>query len=176
MYDVGATAGWVSVGTDHDTAAFAVESIHRWWNRMGQPAYPRATRLLITADGGGSNGDRNRLWKVELARFADDAGLEVTVCHLPPATSKWNEIEHRMFCHISMNWRGRTLTSHEVIIETIRATTTTSGLTIDADLDDNAYPKGLKISAAQMRALPLTLHKFHGEWNYTLTPTRTTHM
>jgi hypothetical protein len=175
VYDVGADVGWVSVGTDHDTAAFAVESIRRWWARMGQPAYPHATRLLITADGGGSNGNRNRLWKVELARLAADTGLEITVCHLPPATSKWNKIEHRMFCHISMNWRGRPLTSHEVIIETIRATTTTSGLTIDADLDDNVYPKGIKITDAQMRALPLALHEFHGDWNYTITP-RTTSM
>ncbi|MGI9018360.1 MAG: ISAzo13 family transposase [Euzebya sp.] len=176
VYDVGADAGWVSVGTDHDTAAFAVESIRRWWARMGQPTYPDATRLLITADGGGSNGSRCRLWKVELARLAADTGLEVTVCHLPPATSKWNKIEHRMFSHISMNWRGRPLTSHEVIIETIKATTTTSGLTIDADLDDGVYPKGIKISDAEMRALPLTLHDFHGEWNYTLSSHQTTTM
>jgi hypothetical protein len=176
VYDVGANQGWVSVGTDHDTAAFAVESIRRWWMRMGHPTYPAATRLLITADGGGSNGSRTRLWKVELARLAAEVGLEITVCHLPPATSKWNKIEHRMFSHISMNWRSRPLTSHEVIIETIRATTTTSGLQINAELDDGIYPKGIKISDTQMAALPLRRHDFHGDWNYTLTSTQTTHM
>ncbi len=176
VYDIGADAGWVSVGVDHDTAAFAVESIRRWWTRMGQPTYPTATRLLITADCGGSNGYRSRLWKVELARLAAETGLEITVCHLPPATSKWNKIEHRMFSHISMNWRGRPLISHEVIIESIRATTTTSGLRINAELDDGVYPKGTKITDAQMNALPLTLHDFHGDWNYTVTPTRTTPM
>lgn len=171
VYDIGADNGWVSVGIDHDTAAFAVESLRRWWTHMGQGAYPDAARLLITADCGGSNGYRNRLWKVELARLAADTGLEVTVCHLPPATSKWNKIEHRMFSHISMNWRGRPLVSHEVIVETIGATTTTGGLTINAALDNGVYPPGTEISDAQLTALPLTLHQFHGDWNYTLRPT-----
>jgi hypothetical protein len=170
VYDVGADAGWVSVGVDHDTAAFAVESLRRWWTHMGQPRYRAATRLLVTADCGGSNGYRNRLWKVELAKLAADTGLAVTVCHLPPATSKWNKIEHRMFCHISMNWRGRPLVSHEVIVETIAATTTSSGLTVAAALDEGAYPKGIKITDKQLKALPLTGHDFHGEWNYTITP------
>lgn len=170
VYDVAANAGWVSVGVDHDTAAFAVESLRRWWTHMGQRRYGNATRLLITADCGGSNGYRNRLWKVELARLAADTGLAVTVCHLPPATSKWNKIEHRMFCHISMNWRGRPLTSHEVIVETIVATTTRSGLTVAAALDDGAYPAGVKISDHQIEALPLTKHDFHGDWNYTIAP------
>jgi hypothetical protein len=170
VYDVGANAGWVSVGIDHDTAAFAVESLRRWWTHMGQPRYRAATRLLITADCGGSNGYRNRLWKVELAKLAADTGLAVTVCHLPPATSKWNRIEHRMFCHISMNWRGRPLVSHEVIVETIAATTTSSGLTVAAALDEGAYPAGVKVTDKQLKALPLTPHDFHGEWNYTITP------
>jgi hypothetical protein len=133
--DVGANTGWVAVGTDHDTAAFAVATIARWWQAIGQPAYPHATRLLICADGGGSNGYRTRLWKTELARLAVGTGLQVTVCHLPPGTSKWNKIEHRLFSHISMNWRGRRLTSHEVIVQTIAATTTRAGLTIAAELD-----------------------------------------
>lgn len=177
VYDVAADAGWVSVGVDHDTAAFAVESLRRWWTHMGQPRYRDATRLLITADCGGSNGYRNRLWKVELARLAADTGLQVTVCHLPPATSKWNKIEHRMFCHISMNWRGRPLISHEVIVETIAATTTSSGLTVAAALDDATYPAGVKVTKAEVAALPLTAHDFHGDWNYTIAPTtRTTSM
>jgi hypothetical protein len=171
VYDLAADAGWVSVGVDHDTAAFAVESLRRWWTHMGAHRYGDATRLLITADCGGSNGYRNRLWKVELARLAADTGLAVTVCHLPPATSKWNKIEHRMFCNISMNWRGRPLTSHEVIVETIAATTTSSGLTVAAALDDATYPAGIKIPDSQLEALPLTEHDFHGDWNYTITPT-----
>ena len=172
MYDVGANAGWVSVGTDHDTAEFAVATIARWWQGVGSAAYPAASRLLICADGGGSNGYRTRLWKTELAELAASTGLEITVCHLPPGTSKWNKIEHRLFSHISMNWRGRPLTSHEVIVQTIAATTTRTGLTVSAELDTSAYPKGIKIPDRQMEALTtsraLTRHQFHGEWNYTL--------
>ena len=174
IYDVAANAGWVSVGTDHDTAAFAVTTIARWWQAVGQPAYPAATRLLICADGGGSNGYRTRLWKTELAALAASTGLAITVCHLPPGTSKWNKIEHRLFSHISMNWRGRPLTSHEVVVQTIAATTTRTGLTITAELDTASYPKGIKISDRQITDLEqthvLTRHQFHGEWNYTLSP------
>jgi Rhodopirellula transposase DDE domain len=178
IYDIGANTGWVAVGTDHDTAAFAVATIARWWQAVGQPAYPHATRLLICADGGGSNGYRTRLWKTELARLAAGTGLQITVCHLPPGTSKWNKIEHRLFSHISMNWRGRPLTSHEVIVQTIAATTTRAGLTVTAELDTGSYPKGIKISDKQIRDLEesraLTRHQFHGEWNYTLKPTADT--
>lgn len=174
VYDVGANTGWVSVGTDHDTAAFAVNTIATWWREVGKPMYPSASRLMISADGGGSNGYRTRLWKTELAKFAADTGLAVTVCHLPPGTSKWNKIEHRLFSHISMNWRGRPLTSHEVIIETIAATTTSTGLTVRAELDQAEYPKGVKIPDKEMKDLEsqgiLTRHEFHGEWNYTLCP------
>ncbi|WP_327745477.1 ISAzo13 family transposase [Streptomyces europaeiscabiei] len=170
IYDVAANTGWVNVGTDHDTAAFAVESIRRWWNGAGQAAYPTARRLLITADAGGSNGYRTRTWKTELARFAAEAGLAVTVCHLPPGTSKWNRIEHRLFSHITMNWRGRPLTSHEVIVESIAATTTKTGLTVHAELDTNAYPTGIQVSDDEIAALPITRHRFHGDWNYTLHP------
>ena len=174
VYDVGANAGWVSVGKDHDTAAFAVATLRRWWHAMGAPVYPDAERLLVCADGGGSNGSRNRLWKVELARFAADSGLTVTVCHLPPGTSKWNKIEHRLFSAITMNWRGRPLESHETVVQLIAATTTRTGLTVQAELDDSNYPKGIKISNKQMAALPLTKHEFHGEWNYTLHPSQPT--
>ena len=173
IYDVAANAGWVPVGTDHDTAAFAVQTIRTWWQKAGQPAYPGATRLLICADGGGSNGYRTRLWKTELAALAAETGLEITVCHLPPGTSKWNKIEHRLFSHISMNWRGRPLTSHEVIVQTIAATTTRTGLTVSAELDQGEYPKGTKISDRQMKDLErraLRRHQFHGEWNYRLIP------
>jgi hypothetical protein len=170
VYDLAADAGWVNVGTDHDTAAFAVESIRRWWAGAGQAAYPDARRLLVTADAGGSNGYRTRAWKAELAAFAAQAGLEITCCHFPPGTSKWNAIEHRLFAHISMNWRGRPLTSHEVIISTIAATTTRTGLRVHAGLDTSAYPAGIRISDAQMAALPLTRHDWHGDWNYTLRP------
>jgi len=173
VYDVGANTGWVSVGTDHDTAAFAVQTIRTWWQQAGQPAYPAATRLLICADGGGSNGYRTRLWKTELAALASQTGLEITVCHFPPGTSKWNKIEHRLFSHISMNWRGRPLTSHEVIVQTIAATTTRTGLTVSAELDPGEYPKGIKISDRQMKDLEqraLRRHQFHGEWNYDLIP------
>jgi len=175
VYDVGANSGWVSVGTDYDTAAFAVQTIRTWWQKAGQAAYPHATRLLICADGGGSNGYRTRLWKTELAALAGQTGLEITVCHFPPGTSKWNKIEHRLFSHISMNWRGRPLTSHEVIVQTIAATTTRTGLTVAAGLDTSAYPKGIKISDRQMKDLEqraLKRHQFHGEWNYDLIPGR----
>ncbi|GAA3289439.1 ISAzo13 family transposase [Streptomyces cinereospinus] len=170
IYDLAADTGWVNVGTDHDTAAFAVESIRRWWRGQGQAAYPRATRLLITADAGGSNGYRTRAWKLELARLAAETGLTITVCHLPPGTSKWNKIEHRLFSHITMNWRGRPLTSHEVIVQSIAATTTRTGLRVSSQLDTNAYPTGVKIGDAEMAALPLTRHNFHGDWNYALHP------
>jgi hypothetical protein len=170
IYDVVANTGWVNVGTDHDTAAFAVESLRRWWNGAGRAAYPTAGRLLITADAGGSNGYRTRTWKTELARFAAESGLTVTVCHLPPGTSKWNRIEHRLFSHITMNWRGRPLTSHEVIVQSIAATTTKSGLTVHAELDTNCYPTGIQVSDGEIAALPITRHRFHGDWNYTLHP------
>ena len=170
VYDLAADAGWVSVGTDHDTAAFAVESIRRWWDAAGRAAYPGVRRLLITADAGGSNGYRTRAWKAELAAFALQAGLEVTVCHFPPGTSKWNRIEHRLFSHITMNWRGRPLTSHEVIVNTIAATTTRTGLTVRAGLDPGSYDTGIKVSDEQMAGLPLDRHDWHGDWNYTLHP------
>jgi len=168
VYDVAADAGWVSVGTDHDTSSFAVATVRRWWQSMGTPIYPHASRLLICADGGGSNGSRTRLWKVELAALAAETGLTITVCHLPPGTSKWNKIEHRLFSHISMNWRGRPLESHETIVNLIAATTTRSGLTVKAELDQGTYPKGVKITDQQMAALPLERNDFHGDWNYTL--------
>ncbi len=174
IYDVAANDGWVSVGTDHDTAAFAVETIRRWYAQVGKAAYPDAERLLVCADGGGSNGYRLRAWKSEIATLAAETGLTITVCHLPPGTSKWNKIEHRLFSHISMNWRGRPLTSRQVIIDLIGATTTRTGLTVHAELDDNAYPTGIRISDTEMNALPITRHEFHGEWNYTLKPTPTT--
>ncbi|MFG2142682.1 ISAzo13 family transposase [Streptomyces sp. NPDC048696] len=170
IYDVAANTGWVNVGTDHDTAAFAVESIRRWWNGAGRAAYPTASQLLITADAGGSNGYRTRTWKTELARFATETGLTITVCHLPPGTSKWNRIEHRLFSDITMNWRGRPLTSHEVIVESIAATTTKTGLTVHAELDTTKYPTGIQVSDDEIAALPLTRHRFHGDWNYTLHP------
>jgi hypothetical protein len=170
VYDLTADAGWVSVGTDHDTAAFAVESIRRWWTAAGSSDYPLARRLLITADAGGSNGYRTRAWKAELAALAAETGLEITCCHFPPGTSKWNKVEHRLFSHITMNWRGRPLTSHEVIVQTIAATTTRTGLRVRAELDASAYDTGVKVSDAQMDALPLARHDWHGDWNYTLRP------
>jgi hypothetical protein len=170
IYDITGNAGWVSVGTDHDTAAFAVESVRRWWNAAGRDEYPAARRLLVTADAGGSNGYRTRAWKAELAALAVETGLEITVCHFPPGTSKWNKIEHRLFSHITMNWRGRPLTSHEVIVQTIAATTTRTGLRVRAELDDSPYDTGVKVSDRQMDALPLTRHDWHGDWNYTLRP------
>ena len=170
VYDITGNAGWVSVGTDHDTAAFAVESIRRWWKAAGGGDYPLARRLLITADAGGSNGYRTRAWKAELAALAVETGLEITVCHFPPGTSKWNKVEHRLFSHITMNWRGRPLTSHEVIVQTIAATTTRAGLRVHAELNTSTYDTGVKISDRQMDALPLTRHGWHGDWNYTLRP------
>ncbi len=172
VYDVGANQGWVSVGITHDTATFAVESIRRWWREMGQPLYPMARRLLITADCGGSNGYRVRLWKVELQKLADELGLLVQVCHFPPGTSKWNKIEHRMFCHITQNWRGRPLVSREVVVNLIGNTTTTAGLRIQAQLDDRDYPAGVKVSDQELAALSLERDEFHGEWNYRLKPRR----
>ena len=170
VYDLTANAGWVSVGTDHDTAAFAAESIRRWWKAAGSSDYPLARRLLITADAGGSNGYRTRAWKAELAALAAETGLEITCCHFPPGTSKWNKVEHRLFSHITMNWRGRPLTSHEVIVQTIAATTTRTGLRVRAELDASSYDTGVKVSDRQMDALPLTRHDWHGDWNYTLRP------
>ncbi|WP_449487598.1 ISAzo13 family transposase [Streptomyces sasae] len=170
IYDLSADTGWVSVGTDHDTAAFAVESIRRWWNGQGRFDYPGATRLLITADAGGSNGYRTRAWKTELAGFTAEMGLAVTVCHMPPGTSKWNRIEHRLFSAITMNWRGRPLTSYEVIVQSIAATTNRTGLTVHAELDPGSYPTGVKVSDAELNAVPLTGHAFHEEWNYTVHP------
>ncbi|MBK5249452.1 MAG: ISAzo13 family transposase [Actinomycetales bacterium] len=173
VYDMAANTGWVSVGSDHDTGAFAVESIRRWWDKIGTLAYPKADRLLITADGGGSNGHRLRLWKRELAELATQSGLTITVCHFPPGTSKWNKIEHRLFAQISMNWRGQPLTSHEVIVNLIAGTTTRTGLSVTAELDDTIYPKGIKITDREMADLEtahLTRHNFHGEWNYRVSP------
>ncbi len=176
VYDAGRNAGWVTVGRDHDTATFAVASLRRWWQVVGMDAYPGAERLLICADGGGSNGYRVRLWKVELQQFADATGLAVTVCHLPPGTSKWNKIEHRLFAQISMNWRGRPLISHEIIVDLIGATTTATGLRVQAELDPGAYPTKVKVSDDELATVHLTPHPFHGEWNYTVTPRPTAHM
>ncbi len=170
VYDLAHNQAWVSVGTDHDTAAFAVESIRRWWQTMGAPLYPDATRLLVTADAGGSNGYRLRLWKLELQRLADETGLEIAVCHLPPGTSKWNKIEHRLFSAISQNWRGKPLRSHEVVVNLIGATTTRTGLTVRSGLDPNVYPAGVRVSDAEMETLYLRPDAFHGEWNYSLLP------
>jgi DNA-binding phage protein len=173
VYDQTANVGWVSVGVDHDTAAFAVESLRRWWVNMGARAYAEATELLITADGGGSNGRRCRLWKVALQRLADDIGLRISVCHFPPGTSKWNKIEHRMFSHISMNWRGRPLTSHEVIVNLIANTTTEKGLRIQAELDTGRYPTGMKVTDQELKKVAVEPAAFHGEWNYTIMPRAT---
>jgi len=170
IYDIGRNAGWVTVGQDHDTASFAVASLRRWWDVVGQPTYPGADQLLICADSGGSNGYRVRLWKVELQQFVDSTGLQVTVCHLPPGTSKWNKIEHRLFAHISMNWRGRPLVSHEVVVALIGATTTRTGLQVEAELDSGHYPTKIKVSDDELAALHITPHAFHGEWNYTIAP------
>ncbi len=173
VYDLGRNAGWVNVGIDHNTAAFAVESIRRWWNEVGRQQYPQAKRLLISADGGGSNGSRVRLWKWELQQLADETGLAITVGHLPPGTSKWNKIEHRLFAWISQNWRGKPLTSYAVILKLIAATTTEAGLTVQCRLDTTPYPVGRKISDEQMATLSIRPDSFHGEWNYTILP-RTT--
>ena len=170
VYDLAADAGWVSVGVDHDTAEFAVETLRRWWRHMGSPMYPGATQLLITADGGGSNGSRCRLWKVQLQELADETGLRITVCHFPPGTSKWNQIEHRMFCHITQNWRGRPLVDHEVVVNLIGSTTTETGLEIRAELDRSAYPIGQEVTNQQMESLSIERESFHGDWNYTIRP------
>ena len=170
VYDVAQNEGWVSVGVDHDTASFAVESIRRWWRSMGQPLYPGASRLLITADAGGSNGYRLRLWKLELQRLADELGLAIAVCHLPPGTSKWNKIEHRLFSAITQNWRGTPLVSHEVVVNLIGATTTKTGLKVRTALDTNPYPTGRSVSDAELDAIQVHRDSFHGEWNYTLVP------
>ncbi len=170
VYDIAANAGWVSVGIDHDTGAFAVNAIRSWWKLMGRERYPDASTLLITADGGGSNGSRVRLWKLELQKLADELGLTITVCHLPPGTSKWNRIEHRLFSFITGNWRGKPLVSHQVIVQLIAATTTKTGLTVRCELDQNTYPAGIKVSDAEIEAVNLTRHDFHGEWNYTISP------
>jgi hypothetical protein len=170
VYDINNNVGWVSVGTDHDTACFAVNAIRRWWKMMGKRRHPQARRLMITADGGGSNGYRVRLWKTELQRLANDLRLPITVCHMPPGTSKWNKIEHRLFSFITINWRGKPLRSFRTIVQLIAATTTEAGLTVRAELDENKYPKGVKISDAELAAVNLQRHKFHGDWNYTILP------
>jgi transposase len=170
VYDIAANQGWVSVGIDHDTAEFAVESIRRWWREMGKPLYPKARRLLITADCGGSNGYRVRLWRVELQKLADEVQMAIQVCHFPPGTSKWNKIEHRMFCHITHNWRGRPLVSREVVVNLIGSTTTEAGLYIQSQLDENTYEAGLNVSAQALAQLALERDEFHGEWNYRVMP------
>lgn len=170
VYDLTCNDGWVSVGIDHDTAQFAVETIRRWWREMGQIAYPKATELLVTADSGGSNSSRSRLWKVELQALANEIGLKISVCHFPPGTSKWNKIEHRMFCHITKNWSGEPLISHAVIVNLIGSTKTETGLQIKAKLDRKNYPKGIKVTDEELAMINLKKDKFHGEWNYTVTP------
>ena len=170
VYDLAANQGWVSVGIDHDTAEFAVASIRRWWREMGQPLYRNARRLLITADCGGSNGYRVRLWRVELQKLADELQMSIQVCHFPPGTSKWNKIEHRMFCHITQNWRGRPLISREVVVNLIGNTTTAEGLRIQAQLDENTYEAGIKITDQQLAELQIERDDFHGEWNYRVKP------
>ncbi len=172
VYDVAANAGWVSVGTDHDTPEFAVETIRRWWRKMGSAAYPQATDLLIVADAGGSNGYRSRNWKLRLQRLADDTGLRVAVNHFPPGTSKWNKIEHRMFCHITENWRGKPLVSHNVVVSLIGATTTKAGLRIRAALDPARYPTGIKVTDKDLADVALKRERFHGDWNYSITSRR----
>lgn len=170
LYDMGANIGWVNVGVDHDTSAFAVESIRRWWYSMGSKMYPRADRLLITADGGGSNGSRVRLWKFELQRLANELGFPINVCHFPPGTSKWNKIEHRLFSQITLNWRGKPLITHEVIVNLIASTTTKKGLKVHCQLDEGDYPKGRKITDKEMKLINLIQDAFHGNWNYTINP------
>lgn len=170
VYDQTQNMGWVNVGTDHDTAAFAVASIRRWWNTMGQQVYPNAQRLLITADSGGSHGYRTRLWKTELQKVANETGLEISVCHLPPGTSKWNKIEHRLFSYMSQNWRGKPLVSHEVMVNLIASTTTRTGLTVRCELDTNKYPKGIRITDKELKQVHIIRDPFHGEWNYTIKP------
>ncbi|HET6550696.1 MAG TPA: ISAzo13 family transposase [Solirubrobacter sp.] len=172
IYDLANDEGWVSVGIDHDTSQFAAASILAWWQHLGQQRFPDAQTLTITADCGGSNGNRTRLWKTELQRLADTTGLQITVCHFPPGTSKWNKIEHRLFSHISINWRGKPLTSHRAVIDLIAATTTRTGLKVYARLDDGTYPDKIKITDAQLAAVQLEGHAFHPEWNYTIKPRR----
>ena len=172
IYDIADNAGWVNLGISHDTAVFSVESIRRWWYELGAARYPTATRLLITADCGGSNGVRLRLWKRELQTLADELGISIVVCHLPPGTSKWNKIEHRLFAFITQNWRGKPLVSHQVIIQLIANTTTDTGLTVACRLDDTTYEKGIKVSDAEMASLNILPANFHGDWNYTFAPRR----
>jgi DDE family transposase len=171
VYDIAGNAGWVSLGIDHDTASFAVNAIRRWWQTMGRARYRDATRLLVTADCGGSNGVRVRLWKRELQALADELGIAITVCHLPPGTSKWNKIEHRLFSFITQNWRGRPLVSYQTIVQLIAATTTDTGLKVQCEIDPNTYPAGVKVTDAEMDTINLQRHDFHGDWNYTITPT-----
>jgi Rhodopirellula transposase DDE domain len=168
IYDLTENAGWVSVGIDHDTAQFATETLRRWWQNMGRPVYPQANELLVTADGGGSNGSRTRLWKVELQTLANQLGLRISVCHFPPGTSKWNKIEHRMFCHITENWRGRPLVSRAAVVNLIGSTKTKEGLRIQAELDTNTYPMGIKVTDEELAAVNIKRHSFHGDWNYTI--------
>ena len=168
VYDLASNEGWVSVGIDHDTARFAAASIRRWWQEMGCQRFPKARRLLVTADGGGSNSSRNRLWKIALQELANDLGLDLEICHFPPGTSKWNKIEHRLFCFITKNWRGRPLISYEVIVQLIAQTTTKAGLTVRAAVDTNNYETGITVSDAELAKVKLTPSKFHGEWNYSI--------
>ena len=170
VYDIADNRGWVNVGTHSDTAEFAVESIRYWWKEMGRSRYPKAKALLICADAGGSNGYRSHLWKAELQKFSNREGFKITVCHFPPGTSKWNKIEHKLFSFISMNWRGRPLTSYRTIVQLIAATTTKAGLTVKVRLDKRKYKKGIEVSEEVMKGLNLTKHEFHGEWNYTISP------
>lgn len=170
VYDLHRNEGWVSIGIDHDTASFAVNTIRRWWKTMGRPAYRQATSLLITADAGGSNGPQPRLWKWELQRFANRTGLAITVCHFPPGTSKWNKIEHRLFSYIAMNWRGKPLVSPATIVSLIGTTTTECGLRVRSEVDHRVYPKGVAVTDEQMATINLERHPFHGEWNYTIRP------
>jgi transposase len=175
IYDIGRNSGWVSVGVDHDTAEFAVETIRRWWRSMGQPTYPQAKRLLITADSGGSNGSRLRLWKWQLQKLADETGLRIAVCHLPPGTSKWNKIEHRLFSFIIQNWRGKPLISLQAIVSLIAATTTATGLRVHSELDTASYEPGIKVSDQDMAQVKLRRDKFHGDWNYEIHPRKPNH-
>ena len=170
VYDIADNAGWVSLGIDHDTASFAVNAIRRWWQAMGRARYPQARRLVITADCGGSNGARVRLWKRELQALANELAIAITVCHLPPGTSKWNKVEHRLFSFITQNWRGRPLISYQTIVQLIAATTTDTGLKVRCEIDPNTYPAGVRVSDAEMDAINIQRHEFHGEWNYTISP------
>jgi hypothetical protein len=168
VYDIADDSAWVSVGVDHDTSVFAVATIEQWWEQMGKTKYPNARRLLITADGGGSNGQRPWLWKFEIARLTAATGLDITICHYPPGTSKWNKIEHRLFSRITGNWRGRPLETYQTVVSLIANTTTVTGLTVRADLDLNLYPTGIKPTAQQRESIPITRHEFHADWNYTI--------